>query len=130
MRNGVPNGKRHVRPPACRGFLTAPFRMMNGAPIAKSGKPSERRHTTGRTKEKIQDQLFPLVDEILSLKASTPAGLAVQAKAVAYAAADLWDPPDLEETHERLFIEAACAFCNITPWPIAWRLRTAAEQNS
>jgi hypothetical protein len=67
---------------------------------------------------KIQDQLYRLVDEILPLKASTPAGLAVQAKAVACAASDLWEG-DGEPQHERLFIEAACAFCNITPWPIA-----------
>ena len=77
--------------------------------------------------DKIQDPLFPLVEEILSLKAATPAGLAMQAKAVAYAAADLWDPA-IEDTHERLFIEAACAFCKITPFPIARRqLKTAAD---
>jgi hypothetical protein len=67
----------------------------------------------------VQDRLYPLADEILSLKASTPAGLAVQAKAVAFAAADLWDPVANEgDVHERLFIEAVCAFCNITPLPL------------
>jgi hypothetical protein len=68
--------------------------------------------------EEIQNPLFPLVEEILTLRASTPAGLAVQAKAVAYAAADLWDG-NSENPHERWFIEAVCAFCNIKPAPIA-----------
>jgi hypothetical protein len=82
--------------------------------------------------DKIQDPFFPLVKEILSLKATT-AGLAVLVKAVAYAASDLWDGDEDSgfTPHERMFIEAACAFCNITPWPIAqWRLKIAAEQNS
>jgi hypothetical protein len=70
--------------------------------------------------DKINDRLSPLVDEILSLKAATPAGLAVQAKATVYSASDLWDG-QIEDTHKLLFIEAACAFCNIAPWPIARR---------
>jgi hypothetical protein len=66
------------------------------------------------------------VDEILPLKASTPAGLAVQVKAVVFAAADLWDiipddEPDDYNPHERLFIEAACAFCGIAPLPMQRR---------
>ena len=68
--------------------------------------------------EKINDPLFSLMKEILSLKAATPAGFAVQAKAVVYVGSELWDVAD-EHFAERRFIEAACAFCNITPWPIA-----------
>jgi len=73
--------------------------------------------------DKFHDRLYPLVDEILRLKASTPAGLAVQARAVVMAAQDLWDCADHHDgnQHERLFIEAACAFCGIAPLPMQRR---------
>lgn len=84
---------------------------------------------------KINDQLYRLVDEILPLKASTPAGLAVQAKAVVFAASDLWDiipddEPDDYNPHERLFIEAVCAFCGIAPLPMQRQRRQASAVQS
>ena len=65
--------------------------------------------------ENIHERLYPLVDEILSLTASTPAGLAVQAKAAALTNAD--NEGD-DNSRERLFVEAVCAFCNIAPLPL------------
>ena len=68
----------------------------------------------------IHDRLYELVNEILPCKAVTAAGLAVQVRAVVLAAADLWDGDDNDDDntkHEKLFIEAACAFVGVTPAP-------------
>jgi cell pole-organizing protein PopZ len=55
----------------------------------------------------IHDRLFPLAEDILSRKAQTVAGLAVQTRTITMARGDLWDA-DLEpnEAYERTFIEA------------------------
>jgi hypothetical protein len=57
------------------------------------------------------ERFNPLVDDIPSREAKTVAGLAIQTQAITMVAADLWDAP--EETHERAFIEAVCAFVGI-----------------
>jgi hypothetical protein len=51
---------------------------------------------------------------MLSRKAQTIAGLAVQTRAITMAAGDLWNA-DLEpnEAYERTFIEAVCAFVGV-----------------
>jgi hypothetical protein len=68
----------------------------------------------------IQDRLFTLAAAILPRRAVTAAGFAVQARAVVFAAAELWDRGVIpEDSHEKLFIEAACAFLGIMPAPIA-----------
>jgi hypothetical protein len=65
---------------------------------------------------RIRDQLYKLIDEILPRKAVTAAGLAVQTRAVVLAAFELWyDEENDDNEHERLFIEAACAFVGTTP---------------
>lgn len=56
--------------------------------------------------EKINDPLFSLMKEILSLKAATPAGFAVQAKAVVYVGSELWDVAD--ETFCRTSVYRSC----------------------
>jgi hypothetical protein len=58
---------------------------------------------------------IPLGERILSMKAETVAGLAVQARTITELAGDLWDG-DLpsNESHERQFIEAVCAFVGVT----------------
>jgi hypothetical protein len=61
----------------------------------------------------IHDRLYPIVDDILSRRAQTIAGLAVQARAVVMAMADPWDGEG--ERHERVFIESVCAFVGIAP---------------
>lgn len=68
----------------------------------------------------IQNRLFPLAEEILPLRPITAAGLAVQARAAVLAAAELWDKGVTSDNdHEKLFMEAACAFLGVTPAPIA-----------
>jgi len=68
----------------------------------------------------MQARLFPLAEDILARRAQTIAGLAVQAKAITLAAADLWDEEDADgHDHERTFVEAVCAFVGITPVPLA-----------
>jgi hypothetical protein len=62
----------------------------------------------------IHGRLFPLAEEILSKKARTIAGLAVQARAVTLAAREIWEPEFMEEhDHERKFIESVCAFVGV-----------------
>jgi hypothetical protein len=63
----------------------------------------------------ILDRLDPIIDEILSRRAQTVTGLAVQARAVVLAAADLWDGEGEDERHERVFIESVCAFVGVAP---------------
>ena len=41
----------------------------------------------------------------------------MQTRAVTLAAAELWDEDRDDNAHERLFIEAVCAFVGITPLP-------------
>jgi hypothetical protein len=69
----------------------------------------------------IHSRLFPLCEHILSQRAHTLAGLAVQANAVSLAAAELWDPgchhDDDPPQHERMFIQAVCDFLGIIPVP-------------
>jgi hypothetical protein len=59
----------------------------------------------------VLDREDALVWDILSHKADTVGGLAVQTKAITMAAAELWG--ELENTHERAFIEAVCAFVGV-----------------
>jgi hypothetical protein len=61
----------------------------------------------------IHGRLYPIVDDIFSQRARTIAGLAVQARAVVMAAAELWDFEP--EGHERVFIESVCAFVGVAP---------------
>jgi hypothetical protein len=61
----------------------------------------------------IHGRLYPIVDDILSRRAQTVTGLAVQARAVVMAMAELWDGAG--EGHERVFIEAVCAFVGVAP---------------
>jgi len=61
----------------------------------------------------IHDRLFPLAEDILSRKAQTIAGLAVQTRAVVLAAADVWEQETPEAIHERTFIEAVCRFVGV-----------------
>jgi len=61
------------------------------------------------TIDDIDDRLFPLAEDILSRRARTVAGLAVQAKAVTLAAGELWNDGRDDNEHERAFIEAVCA---------------------
>jgi hypothetical protein len=70
----------------------------------------------------IHNRLFPLCEKILSMRAHTLEGLAVQTNAIGLAAAELWDPgmnqDDDKPNHERMFVEAVCAFLGITPVPL------------
>jgi hypothetical protein len=69
----------------------------------------------------IHGRLFPLAERILAMRAHTLEGLRVQANAVSLAAAELWDngrhDNDDSPHHERMFIEAVCAFLGTTPIP-------------
>jgi hypothetical protein len=63
----------------------------------------------------IHGRLYPIVDAILSRRAQTVAGLAVQARAIVMGAADLWEPLGEEIERERVFIESVCAFVGVKP---------------
>jgi hypothetical protein len=64
--------------------------------------------------EAIHDRLSPLAAEILSKKAQTIAGLAVQTRAITLVAYDIWEPAFVGDSdHERKFIEAVCAFVRV-----------------
>jgi hypothetical protein len=68
---------------------------------------------------RFNDRLYPLVDEILSLKATTLAGLAVQTRAIVAAEFELWelDPEKSDYTDQlrRQFLELTCSFLGIEP---------------
>jgi hypothetical protein len=63
----------------------------------------------------IHGRLYPIVDDILSRRAQTVPGLAVQARAIVMGHADLWDALDEDTERERLFIESVCAFVGVKP---------------
>jgi hypothetical protein len=67
--------------------------------------------------DRIHERLFPLCEKILSLRPTTLAGLAVQARASSLSEEQLWNGVD-EPSSERAFIEAVCAFCGIKPVPV------------
>jgi hypothetical protein len=60
----------------------------------------------------------PLVQDILSRKSKTVAGLAVQARAMTLYYSELWDDPHDGTADYRKFIEAVCAFAGVTPAPL------------
>lgn len=69
--------------------------------------------------DRLQDRVHTITDAILTQRATTLAGLKIQARAVAIAASDLWDSLPRENPHERLFIEAVCAFFGMDAKQIA-----------
>jgi hypothetical protein len=68
--------------------------------------------------DRFFDRLSPLIDAILSRKAQTVAGLAVQARAFTLSSNEWWgdDPPC--ENDALAFAEAVCAFVGIVPTPL------------
>jgi hypothetical protein len=68
--------------------------------------------------DRFHDRSYPLCEKILSLRATTLAGLAVQARASSLAESELWEDEDRDEEwddRQRAFIEAVCAFVGVTP---------------
>jgi hypothetical protein len=65
----------------------------------------------------INDRMYPLIDDILSLRATSVAGLGVQARAASLYFDELWEPQDADPAGiaQREFIEAVCAFCGVAP---------------
>ena len=67
----------------------------------------------------IHERLEPLVEEILSRKARTVAGLAVQARAMSAWHSELWDEKIYGKNNDdRVFIEAVCSFAGVQPVPM------------
>ena len=68
----------------------------------------------------ILETLDTLTKEIISRKAQTVSGLAVQARAMTVYYSELWDGgrSDDDPQDHRNFIEAVCAFVGITPEPL------------
>jgi hypothetical protein len=81
----------------------------------------------------ILGRLNPLAREIISHKAQTVAGLAVQTRAMTVYYAELWDGGSIDDDNNhdhRKFIDAVCAFLRITPAPMqseAWGAREAVQ---
>jgi hypothetical protein len=72
----------------------------------------------------INERLNPLAHEIISHKAQTIAGLAVQARAMTVYYPLLWDADDEDEyEHHRNFIESVCSFVGLTPLPLTVPVR-------
>jgi hypothetical protein len=63
----------------------------------------------------IHGRLYPIVDDILSRRAHSLAGLAVQARAVVMGEAEIWEAPCEEYERERVFIESVCALVGVKP---------------
>jgi hypothetical protein len=68
--------------------------------------------------DRIHGKMWPAIDAIIALKATTVAGLAVKARAVSLSFAELWNNETDWEDHHRRFIEAVCAFTGVTPVPL------------
>jgi len=68
--------------------------------------------------DRIHGKIWPLIDAIMALKATTTAGLAVQARTVSLYFAELWKNETDWEDHHRQFIESVCAFAGVTPVPL------------
>jgi len=68
--------------------------------------------------DRIHGKMWPAINAIMALKATTVAGLAVQAKAISLSFSELWDIETDWEDHHRRFIEAVCAFTGVTPVPL------------
>jgi hypothetical protein len=62
----------------------------------------------------IHDRMHPLMEMIVSLRARTPAGFAIQARTASIYQVDLWDNEGGEDI--RTFVEAACAFAGVVPF--------------
>jgi hypothetical protein len=90
-----------------------------------SGLNPDDEDENGRSKwDRVHSRLFPILNAILALRASTAEGLKVQARAIVLAASDLWDgePQPENERHEQRFIEAACAHFGMDAKQIALAL--------
>ncbi|HUI12562.1 MAG TPA: hypothetical protein VL048_03720 [Xanthobacteraceae bacterium] len=71
--------------------------------------------------DEIHDRLHPLARDIISRKAQTVAGLAVQARAMTVYYSELWDGGSVDDENEhdhRNFIEAVCVFAGVKPLPL------------
>ncbi len=73
--------------------------------------------------ESRNERLYAVLNDILACRAKTTEGQKIQARAVALAAADLWDGLAPEnDHHERQFIEATRAFFGMNAKQIALAL--------
>jgi hypothetical protein len=68
--------------------------------------------------DRINSRVNPVINAILELRAITPAGLKIQARATAMAAPDLWEGTSAD-TYEKAFIESACSFFGMDAKSIA-----------
>jgi hypothetical protein len=122
--SGTLNGRQYANVLAFRGSNLEPYRMTTGTRIRRNDGlfgPHEEDETDERGLSvdwmDILETLDTLTKEIISRKAETVAGLAVQARAMTVYYAELWDVDDDNHDH-RNFIEAVCAFVGITPEPL------------
>jgi hypothetical protein len=66
------------------------------------------------------DDVWPLIDKIMSLKPRTAGGLVVQTRAIVFDNFDWWDgfEDDSEQGRGRRFLESLCTHFGITAGPI------------
>jgi hypothetical protein len=70
---------------------------------------------------RLNSRIYPLVDAILSQRAQTLAGLAVQARAFTLSSSEWWDSDLTCEDDQLAFANAVCAFLGVTPVPLMVR---------
>jgi hypothetical protein len=69
--------------------------------------------------DRFHDRFCPILAAILESRPKKADGLKIQARAAALAASQLWDGNSPPDTHEKDFIEAACAFFGMNAEAIA-----------
>jgi hypothetical protein len=89
--------------------------------ISVSGDMTEQEcEAASRVWTHIHERMDPLIEDILSCKSQTVAGLAVQARAMTLNHYTLWDGGDpfiVDPEQVRPFLDKVCAFVGIKPVP-------------
>jgi hypothetical protein len=87
----------------------------SAVPYEKTQEEEEDENGVDLVWERILDRMWPLIDDILSQRAQTVAGLAVQARAFTLSSSEWWTSDLCENDQGLAFAEAVCAFTGVTP---------------
>jgi hypothetical protein len=73
------------------------------------------------------DRFGELIEQIMPLRATSLAGIAVQARALVIGQSEWWQGDNSEFEMPRLFLESLCAFLNVVPAPLRFRHGVAGQ---